>query len=263
MKSQLMTLLIAAVFAGIAGGCCSAPAPETSALNPPSATVVKTAGKITVDGKLDEACWQAAPEYSLGKVKTDGGELPVVQAIVARDKFEKLFVRCLYDDKYLYIACRAEDDDVYACTQVDQEYLFRDCDVLEVFIKPVKANYYWELYVTAAGNKTSCFYPSHGVMNQAAIAKDKLLTTLLTAAQVDGTLNNWQDEDKGWTAEMAIPLAELGRYGIAFAPGQEWTIFFARYNYSKNFRKWQYSGYPVPPVLSSHLLENYAPIVFK
>ena len=261
MKKRFVTLLTAAVFAGVAGGCCSSSA--KTAFDPPGTTVVKTAGKITVDGKLDEVCWQSAPEYSLGKVKTDGGEHPIVQAVVARDKFEKMYVKCLYDNKYLYIACRAEDGDVIAHNRNDQEFLFRDCDLIEVFIKPVKANYYWELYATAGGNKSSCFYPSAGTLISAAINKENLMPGLLVAAQVQGTLNNWQDNDKSWTAEMAIPLSELSKYGIAFAPGQEWTIFFARYNYSKDFRKWQYSGYPVPPVLTSHLLENYSPVVFK
>ena len=261
MKKKIFNLAVAASSMLFAAGCQSTTAPAE--LNPPRTTAVKVCGKITVDGKLDEKCWQKAPEYVLGHVNNSGGDHPAVQAVIAKDKYEKMYVRCLYDNKYLYVAIRAEDGDVVAYNRQDQEFLFRDCDLVEVFIKPVKANYYWELYATAAGNKSSCFYPSAGTLVNSAINKENLMPGMLVAAQVDGTLNNWKDNDRGWTAEIAIPLTELNKHGIPFAPGNEWTIFFARYNYSKDFRKWQYSGYPAPPIVSSHLLENYSPIDFK
>jgi len=261
MKKKFFYLAAAAGSMLFAAGCQSTAAPEK--FDPPRTTAVRASGAIKVDGKLDEKCWQNAPEYVLGQVFTAGGEHPVVQKVVAKDKFEKMYVKCLYDDKYLYIACRAEDGDVISHNRQDQEFLFRDCDLIEVFIKPVKANYYWELYATAAGNKSSCFYPSAGTLINSAINKENLMPGLLVGSTVQGTLNYWQDSDKSWTSEMAVPLKELTKYGMPFGPGSQWTIFFARYNYSKDFRKWQYSGYPVPPVLSSHLLENYSPIDFK
>ncbi len=261
MKNKHLNYLGAAALAVLAAGCCSEAV--VPAFNPPHTVVVKATEPIKVDGKLDEASWKNAPEYELLQVSTAGNEHPVTQAVIAKDKFEKMYVRCLYDDKYFYMACRAEDGDVIARNQQDQDFLFRDCDLVEVFIKPDKANYYWELYGTAGSNKTSCFYPSAGTLVSSAMNKENLMPGLLVKAQVQGTLNYWQDSDKGWTAEMAVPLKELNKYGIVFAPGQQWRIFFARYNYSKDFRKWQYSAYPAPPVTNSHLLENYSPVEFK
>lgn len=260
MKKQLLFLSASVTALLWASGC---KAPQVEAFDPPHTTVVKINSPIKVDGRLDDAQWKNAPAVELLMVDNARGEHPVVQAVIAKDKYEKMSVKCLYDDKYLYIGCFGEDGDIIAHNRADQEYLFRDCDTIEVFIKPENANYYWELYATPAGNKTSCFYPSAGVLISAAVNKENLMPGMNVASFVNGTLNNWQDNDKYWTSEMAIPLAELSKYGIKFGAGSQWRIFFARYNYSKDFRKWQYSAYPAPPVVTSHLLENYSPIDFK
>ena len=52
------------------------------------------------------------------------------------------------------------------------------------------------------------------------------------AAKIEGTLNNWEDKDKYWTAEMAIPVKDLTARGDSFGPGSHWVVLLARYNYS-------------------------------
>jgi len=54
------------------------------------------------------------------------------------------------------------------------------------------------------------------------------------AAQVDGTLNNSEDEDKGWTCEMAISWADIARGTLVRSevpvPGDRWRIGLYRIN---------------------------------
>ncbi len=77
---------------------------------------------------------------------------------------------------------------------------------------------------------------------------------LETAVNIDGTLNNHKDIDKGWTAEIAIPWCSLALLanGRSIPPtnGDIWNLFLGR------FQKLMVSGKEVQPhpamVLSSH-----------
>lgn len=83
-------------------------------------------------------------------------------------------------------------------------------------------------------------------------------------ANVQGTVNDFWDIDKGWTAEMAIPLAGLKeKLGVDFAPGQSWRILVSRYNYGYTMRAKQFSSYPKLPQVNYHLIEYYSPIIFQ
>ncbi len=80
------------------------------------------------------------------------------------------------------------------------------------------------------------------------------LPGLQTAVQVDGTLNNNSDIDRGWSLEMAIPWDSLGLLanGRSLPPenGDVWTFFLGR------FERLMSSGLEVTPhpamVLTPH-----------
>ena len=54
---------------------------------------------------------------------------------------------------------------------------------------------------------------------------------LRVTAHIDGTLNDGSDHDRGWTAEMAIPLKELATAGVPLDHDHPWTVLAGRYNY--------------------------------
>ena len=64
-----------------------------------------------------------------------------------------------------------------------------------------------------------------------------------TAVQVTGTTENRKDVDKGWTVEMAIPLAELvSDYAPSQLGSYQWKINFYRINQDESpleFMAWQ------------------------
>lgn len=211
---------------------------------------------ITLDGKLDEAVWQGAEVYqtNLSLDRQDNGDSVI----------EGGTVRFAWDDTNLYVAIDFVDSDVVAEGTEDQLHHYQFGDLAEVFVKPVDQSWYWELYATPRGNKTTFFFPSKGLLGlpscfEYQFKKDQLQV----AAQINGTLNDYSDRDTNWTAEFVIPISELTSRGEKFGPGTEWTIFVGRYNYSYYLKAAELSMAPALPATSYHLTDNYAKLVLK
>ncbi len=217
-----------------------------------------TSEPVTLDGKLDEGAWAKAPAYSLRlpfKAYSNGPES--IQKNIGDSLRENGAAKLLWDENYLYVAAEFEDSDVMNEGKEDQGHLYNTGDLLEVFLKPAKENYYWEIYGTPNNKKTWFFFPSRGRATFPACAS-YLPDGLKVAAAVDGTLNNWQDKDKGWTLEMAIPIKELTVYGAKFDNSANWTILLARYNYSVYLQKPELTAYPKLSNVNWHIYEEYA-----
>jgi hypothetical protein len=205
---------------------------------------------VKVDGKLDDAVWQQATCYALyqpANIALDGHCEDVGAVSFA------------WDDKYFYMAVNFKDKDLQAHGDKDGMHHYQYGDVAELFLKPEKSTWYWELYVTPMGKQTRFFIPGRGLLGmQDLLVPDNVLTT---AAQVQGTLNNWKDTDTGWSGEMAVPLSELTKLGDHFDPQTPWRIFAARYNYSR-YRQLktgpELSSAPMLPEGNWHMLEGYA-----
>lgn len=78
------------------------------------------------------------------------------------------------------------------------------------------------------------------------------------AAQFQGTLNNWHDKDKSWTAEMAMPIEDLQAYCAKFSQQANWKILIGRYNYSRYLQDVELSMTPQLSKTNYHLNEEYA-----
>jgi hypothetical protein len=255
MKNLTILMLIFAGLLSIAGCKCTKKDTATEEKQQeqkelPIATLVAkyTDKPVVVDGKLDDPCWKTAAVYKLGlsadKIADDlklneGGE-----------------VRFAWDDKYLYLAASFEDSDVVAEGIEDGLHHYRMGDLCELFLKPENQNWYWELYVTPHGKKTTFFFPSKGRLGLPSGFAYQF--DLAVAAQVDGTLNDWSDKDRKWTAEMAVPLTELTKRGEIFGVGSLWRVLIGRYNYSYYFDEGvELSTTPQLPMTSYHLTKNY------
>lgn len=211
----------------------------------PVMQAVYTAQPVKIDGILDDAVWKKAPAYRMAldtnatNAVTEGGE-----------------VRVAWDTNYLYVAVRFTDSDIVAEGKEDQLHHYSLGDLAEVFLKPDNETWYWELYATPAGKKTSFFFPGRGRLG---VPSGFTYTCGLTvAAQCDGTLNNWEDRDREWTAEMAMPIKDLTSHGERFEPGARWRILVARYNYSRYLPNKELSMTPALSRTNYHLTEEYA-----
>jgi hypothetical protein len=242
-------------------------------------TAFKVAVGPETDGNLDKPVWRNAT-WSKRFVDMVTGEPGIFDTRVA----------ILWSDTHLYMAFRAEEPFVEARQTERDSIVFLEND-LEVFIDG--GDCYYELEVNAANAVYEVFFiwkdaytkggrfdiPEFDVHGPQAYTfggnYDRSgasfwrgthprgirwsftgydLPGLQTAVQVDGTLNNNSDIDRGWSLEMAIPWDSLGLLanGRSLPPenGDVWTFFLGR------FERLMSSGLEVTPhpamVLTPH-----------
>ncbi|MBE6366900.1 MAG: hypothetical protein E7052_03185 [Lentisphaerae bacterium] len=255
-KLHKLSLVASAMLLGI----CSAYADT-----PENVKIKYTSSELKIDGKLDESAWQSAVCYPLQRHNNWAGLPEKTRKRVQLDPFQPGSFRLLYNDKYLYLGIDFEDSDVIAGSTKNQSRLYRTGDLAELFLTPGNGHAYFEIYVNPVGAHTFYVFPGGGVANlEMMFDENKITAGIIAAAQVQGTLNNHSDRDRGWSAELAVPLEKLAIFGIEFAFGKPWTILVSRYNYAVHLRKLQFSGVPIMPAGSSYGdLEYHAPLLIQ
>jgi len=184
----------------------------------------KAQAALSVDGILNEPSWRKA-RWTERFVDIEGSIRP-------RPGFSTR-VKMVWDDEYFYIAAELEEPHVWATLKERDSIIFNDND-FEVFIDPDGDTHnYFELEINALNTVWDLLlvkpYRDGG---PAVHAWD--IQGLKTAVAVNGTLNDPTDKDKGWTVEIAIPLAVI-REGL---PGKKmpeprdiWRVNFSRVEY--------------------------------
>lgn len=249
----------------LVAGCAITPNIRTRGKQPfvPSVLVAQhTTEPVKIDGNLDDAVWRKAPVYKLDFAKN------IYQAAEKKNGIdgptEPGQVQLAWNDKYLYIGVKFVDSDIVQESEADQQHHYSSGDVVEIFLKPEKSTWYWEIYGTPNAKKTVFWFPGRGRTGlKSCFEPDMNLDDILVAAQVKGTLNDWKDRDEYWTLEMALPVSGLTAHGDAFGPGSEWRILIARYNYSRYLSQKELSMIPQLSVTNYHLLEEYGIIKFE
>jgi hypothetical protein len=250
---------------------------------------------LKIDGNLEKKPWKMAT-WSKRFVDMVTGEPGMYNTQTA----------LLWSKTHLYIAFRAEEPFVEAYQTERDSIVFLEND-LEVFI--AGKDCYYELEVNAANTVYEVFFiwkdafkkegrfdiPQFDVHQPQAYTfggdYDRSGATfwkgthprgirwaftnfdmpgLETAVQVDGTLNNNTDIDKGWSLEIAIPWQSLklldDERPIPPANGDTWNIFLGR------FQKLVVGGKEVTPhpamalnshgIYDTHLPEKWSRIEF-
>jgi len=222
--------------------------PEKAPPPPPVMTARYAPTPVKIDGVLDDEVWRNAAVYPLvlGKDRLElGNELA-----------EAGEARVAWDDANVYVAVKFQDSDIVAEGQEDQLHHYKMGDLVELFLKPDDETWYWELYATPASKRTSFWFPGRGRLG--LDSGWDYQCGLRVAAKCQGTLNNWQDKDASWTAEMAMPIKDLTARGEKFGPGAKWWILVSRYNYSRYLPWKELSMTPQLSRTSYHLQEDYA-----
>lgn len=214
-------------------------------------TSYRTAGPIQIDGKLDEPSWKMAPQSKA-----------FVDIVTGKPAWFDTRVEILWDDTYLYFGYTAAETHVSATLTQRDSKIYEDND-LEMFIAGKDA--YYEFEINALNTIYEVFWiwkdilkpgslyygrpafnpNSHPVMNLSGIGGhvhprgerwgflDWDFPGLAHAVHVEGTLNNPDDVDKGWTVELAFPWKglELLADGRSLPPkdGDVWRIDCSRF----------------------------------
>jgi hypothetical protein len=204
-----------------------ASAPASAAASAPSAppyVIRRATGPIKIDGKADEKDWATA--QSTGPFTTAKGGDPVPGAASAR---------LLWDDKNLYVFVDVNDPDVASQWKKHDDPLWKE-DTVELFIDADKnGKGYVELQVNPRNATFDAWYPT--VRPDSDVKWD---SKMVTAVKVEGTLDNRDDVDKGWHAELAIPLAAVkGKddkmdVRLPPKPGDTWKLDIVRVDKPKD-----------------------------
>jgi hypothetical protein len=210
------------------------PAPPPAAYLPPKGYVCyRAAGPITIDGKLDDAAWKAAP-WTDYFADIEGDKKPAPRY--------KTRVKMLWDDQCLYIGAELQEPHVSATLREHDSVIFNDND-FEVFLGPEgDSHHYAELELNAL-NTTWDLLLTKPYKDGGKAINAWEITGLRTAVHVDGTLNDPSDTDRGWTVEIAWPwkgLAELTKRPAPPHDGDQWRINFSRVEWDHTIKDGKY-----------------------
>lgn len=175
----------------------------------PQHTIRRSAGPIVIDGKLDEASWQAAEVI-------DNFVFPWWK----EGEKQRTEAFLLWDDTNLYVAFIAHDKHISGhLTQRDQGVSRDDC--VEAFIAPDSSDV--KIYFNFEFNVLGTILDRSPRDNRSSKWNAEGIDVEIS---IDGTLNNHEDIDKKWTTEIAIPFSSFAPYAPRLPPqdGDVWRL---------------------------------------
>lgn len=216
-------------------------------------TAYRTPTPPVIDGRLEEAAWQAAPRSPRFR-----------DLISGRATIHNTQAALLWDETHLYVGYWVEEPFLAATLTERDSPIYNDNDV-ELFI--AGADGYYELEVNALGTIYEVFflweevYAAKGYDRMAEFRRDlpgcrpfpgvgfrehprgaRLgfwewdFAGLEVGVWLDGTLNDDSDRDRGWTVELALPWASMAMLArgdgrnLPPQPGDTWRMDFSRFN---------------------------------
>lgn len=197
---------------------------------PPTYEILRAQEPLVIDGKLDEPAWIAAP--SVG---------PFHFTWYKAGKREQTVAKLLWDDEYLYVGHICQDEHITARhTKRDGPISQDDC--FEVMFAPnaEKPNVYFNIEWNVIGGYVDNHRP-HGPKQPRAKVWDAQGVKL--AGTFVGTLNNDDDRDHYWVAEVAIPFKNFQDYMPQTPPavGTVWHLNLNRHGGDTNMQYSQWS----------------------
>jgi len=184
----------------------------------------RTSTPHTIDGLITETDWHNV-SWSEYFVDIEGRLKP--------EPAYKTRMKMLWDTNFLYIAAELEEPNVWATLTKRESIIFNDND-FEVFIDPDGDTHnYVEFEMNALNTQWDLMLlkPYRDSPRQNVVISNWNFNGVKSAVLVDGTINNSNDIDKGWTLEIAIPLvalSELSTTGKIPVEGEQYRIDFSR-----------------------------------
>ena len=164
---------------------------------------------------------------------------------------EGAHVRFAWNEAGLHILAELEDSCPIQQSRQNQQLHYETGDVFELFVKPLNDSYYWEMYATPHGNKTTLFFPRERA--------DLTLDDFLKNHPFQGLEVLAEKIPEGWKTRMFVPAAQLTAFGAGWGDGTEWTVFCGRYNYnSDDLSDPELSMIPALAETNYHLTDGYA-----
>jgi hypothetical protein len=196
---------------------------------------------IVIDGKGSDPAWAAVP-WSDDFVDIEGGKKPIPRL--------RTHMKMMWDEKYLYVLAEMEEPHVWATLTQKNSIIFHDND-FEVFIDPDgDGREYYEYEMNALNTIWELTLDKPYSEGGTPILGTNL-PGLKSAVFVDGTINQPDDVDHGWSVEIAFPWAGLGSYqprgSSPPAPGDRWRMNFSRVEWAHEIVDGKYRKVPNTP----------------
>lgn len=252
-------------------------------------TAYRVSKAPVIDGKLDEEFWQKVPKSPR-----------FTDLVSGRETIHDTRAAIGWDDENLYIAFWVEEPFTYGTFKNHNDLIYKENDI-EVFI--AGKNAYYEFELNALNTRYEAFFmwkDTYEKNNFAANPAFKVGNPLMrdfngvglknhprgmrfgswdfkfpgmqSAVQIDGTLNDNKDRDRGWTVELAFPWKGMDWImrgdGRPVPPKNDdiWRIDFTRFNPykeappAKDNGGWAWSPHGV---WDSHVPECFPIITFS
>jgi hypothetical protein len=204
---------------------------------------------IKINGVLDDIAWDSAVEIKDFAVFWQ-----------KRKAKSATTAKLLWDDEHLYFCAEMEDADLFALTKEHNGLTWED-DVFELFFKPSDKLAYYEFQVNALNTQLELFLPSRGAGGYRRFAPVGRLG-MESAVKLRGTLNKYDDRDKGWTVEGRIPWTAFKPTGGRPKAGDKWKFALCRYDYSVAFDRPELSSTAPLTFPDFHRYEDYGELIF-
>lgn len=252
-------------------------------------TAHRTTGPITIDGRLDEADWLAAPRSPR-----------FVDLISGKRAIHDTRAAVMWDDDCLYVGYWIEEPFVRATLTERDSLIYTNNDV-ECFIAGPDGYYEFEINAHGAIYEVAFIWdeayesgrfvswPEFAWSAPGAQPFDGVGFTnhprgkrvgffqwdfpgAKSAVHIDGTLNDDSDRDRGWTVELAFPWKGMDWLaagdGRALPPkdGDTWRMDFSRFNQYKEAKPAKDSGgwaWSRHGVWDSHIPELFPYVTFS
>ena len=202
--------------------------------NPRNYVCYKTEIPILIDGKINDPGWNNV-DWTESFVDIEGNLKP--------DPYLDTKAKMTWDDNYFYFCAYMEDPHVWATITARDAVIFKDND-FEIFLDPDGDTHnYYELEVNAYGTEWDLLLlkPYHDADKVVIDSWD--IPGLLTKVHVDGTINNPNDRDQGWSIEIAIPWkAFISNFRSNNPPkdGDQWKVNFSRVHWDTDIKDNKY-----------------------
>lgn len=216
MKTLIKRSSLILAFGIIASACA-----QSASKAPGSYVAHKTNETITIDGKADEKSWSEA-KWSQDFIDIEGVKTPTY----------KTNMKMLWDDEYLYFYAKLEEPHVWGTLKQRDTVIFYNND-FEIFIDPDGDTHNYMEFEMNALNTVWDLYLVKPYREHAPVIDSWDIQGLKTAVHINGTLNDPNDKDSGWSVEIAMPwkvLTEANSHGNV--PVDEfWRVNFSRVNW--------------------------------
>ena len=179
----------------------------------PMYKVFRAKEPITVDGKMDEPSWKNAEVRSFDYFFRRNEPL----------EKQKTKFRMLWDDKNIYLHYEFEDTSLTARdTSRDGAPSMDDCAEFFCIPYPDSLSMHFVFEVNMNKARMDCIVLWQYYDNRSFFIWD-YNPEIEIGVTYDGTINNDQDIDKGWTMEFAIPFKAFSNFSPAKA-GTRWAF---------------------------------------